>query len=338
MSVRQDYWQFCDLLVRNAGEETIPPFACMQVVGYESIRMDDGDVKIGFKVKKPDGKGKVYLINSPAEIAPGRPGDATNAYGMFVLYSGTLPTESETNANGLKEWGPKSGSWAIDQDGKGFVIIGQDGGEPASEPGFPPSASTKRVRVAIQPAPKSVELATGLLIKDLPAATPSISGATVKLTPGFADEAVIPLTWEKVGTQDELTAEKTESGALVKLPALNTIWPTIVKAAETSKGCVIVKGVKETRAIYTAGNPRDELVFVVHEIAYPVTIVAGRVSSSVQGGNWIQSVTKVLWGRDPGVTNINVENPDGWTGPAQGYAVAIRMIDGNWYGIDLRCA
>ncbi len=151
MSVRQDYWQFCDLLVRNAGEETIPPFACMQVVGYESIRMDDGAVKIGFKVKKPDGNGKVYLITSPAEIAPGKPGDATNAYGMFVLYSGTLPSEAETNENGLKEWGPKSGSWAIDQDGKGFVIIGQDGGAPASEPGFPPVASTQRVRVVIVP-------------------------------------------------------------------------------------------------------------------------------------------------------------------------------------------
>lgn len=328
-----NYVKRCDIKVRNVGSEEIPPFACMQVSGWK-VGEEDDDGRGEFKVKKPDDKGKAYLINSPYAIPANKPGDATKHVGAFVLYEGTLPSESE----GLAEWGPKKDSWAITKDGKGFLIAGQDEGDAGSQPGFPSSASTKRVRVIMQPAPKSVELITGFLIKDLPAAVPSLSSTVAQLTPGYADAAVIALEWSAPGVQDLLTGVKTDAGALEKLPAVNAFWPTIIKAAETTKGLVIVKGVKETRKVYpSGGNPEEKSVFVVHDLAYPVTIVTGKVSSSVQGGDWVQSVERTLWGRAPEETNINVKNPDSWNGPAQGYAVAIRQVDGIWWGLDLEC-
>lgn len=140
--MRKDYLEFCDLLARNTTGETIPGFAAMQVAGY----FYDFDGNVAFKVKKPDGSGKLYLINSPFDIAPGQTGDATNHHGAFVLYSGELPS---FDGGALYEWGPKAGSWAIDASGKGFILCGQPEGEPASLPGFPPTASTQRVRVAM---------------------------------------------------------------------------------------------------------------------------------------------------------------------------------------------
>lgn len=147
--MRQTYLEFCDLRARNFSGESIPGFACMQVCGYSSNAAGEAE----FLVKKPDGKGKLFLINSPFEIPvtgdDGTPGvgDATNHYGAFVLFDGEPPSFSTDNP--LVEWGPKAGSWAIDKNGKGFVIVGQEAGAAGSEPGWPPVASTKRVRVAM---------------------------------------------------------------------------------------------------------------------------------------------------------------------------------------------
>lgn len=144
--MRRNYHEFCEYPVQNASGETIPAFACLQVSGYQSFIVN-GEPVIGFSVKKPDGKGKLYLINSPYDIPAGGQGDASDSPGSFVLFEGSLPSAAEDGS--LVEWGPKKDSWAISKDGKGFVIVGQEEGAPASEPGFPPVASTKRVRVAM---------------------------------------------------------------------------------------------------------------------------------------------------------------------------------------------
>ena len=137
---RKSYLELCDKPAFNGGSETAPPFAVLQVTNWTADR-DGNDL---FTFKKPDGKGKFYLVNGPFPIPAGKPGDATTHDGAYALYEGSLPSQS---AESLAEWGPKSGSWAISKDGKGFVIVGDPGGSPGSQPGFPAGASTQRVRV-----------------------------------------------------------------------------------------------------------------------------------------------------------------------------------------------
>lgn len=158
--MRRNYHEFCEYPVENVTGETIPGFACLQVSGYLSFEVN-GEPTIGFTVKKPDGKGKLFLINSPYDIPPRGKGDATDSPGSFVLFEGELATSGDGS---LVEWGPKKDSWAISKDGKGFVIVGQEAGEPASEPGFPPVASTKRVRVAIVTAAEQENKIQGAVV------------------------------------------------------------------------------------------------------------------------------------------------------------------------------
>jgi hypothetical protein len=136
---RRSYLELCDKAAYNGGSEAAPPFAVLQVTNWT----EDFNGNDLFTFKKPDGKGKFYLINGPFAIPAGGSGPATNHDGAWVLYEGDLPSSSAE----LPEWGPKSGSWAIKTDGKGFAIVGNVKGSPASLPGLPPTASTARVRV-----------------------------------------------------------------------------------------------------------------------------------------------------------------------------------------------
>jgi hypothetical protein len=137
---RKSYLDLCDKPAFNEASETAPPFAVLQVTNWTEDR-DGNDL---FTFKKPDGKGKFYLVNGPFPIGSQKCGDATRHDGAFALLESELPT----NAAELIEWGPKKDSWALSPTGKGFVLYGAVTGSPASQPGFPPTASTLRTRVS----------------------------------------------------------------------------------------------------------------------------------------------------------------------------------------------
>lgn len=319
-----------DQPLRNVGSEEIPPFAVVEVKspGFQKTKG-----KEWFPVGKPSGNGKVYFINGPFPIPPNGPGGGAAPFktpGVHALFDPALsPTTNQT-------LGPIAGKWHLGT-GSGFIVHGDILGSPASQPGFPAAASTRRVRVTVETVPGQLTV-EGILIADVPAATIAVSESSATVTPGYADAAVIPLEWTKPSVQDSLTGDKDDNGALVKLPALNIKWPHVIKAAADQYGAVLVSGTRENRGVYSAGNPTEKEVFVIRDMIYPVQIVAGRVSSSVAGGDWVQSVEKVLWGRPVNPANaIGVKNPDSWTGPPQGYAVAVRLPDGTWHGLDLEC-
>jgi hypothetical protein len=326
-----NYFEHCDKAAFNASGETAPAYAILQVTNWTA----DLDGRELFTFKKPDGKGKLYLINGPIPIPPQSGGDATRSDGMFALIEGTPPSSSEE----LVEWGPKAGSWALSSTGAGFLLYGAVVGSPASQPGFPTAAATTRIRVSQLPGSASkIEAMDALLIGNLPAYQLKASESEVKLTPGYEEDVIIPLVWEKVGLSDVQVPMKDKDDNPIRMGGLNIKWPYEIRADFSDKKVVLVSGTIETRNVYAGGgDPGEKKVFVVRDLIYPPRIVAGTVSSSVAGGDWVQSVDKVLTGRPLQETSIQVTNPDEWDSDAQAYAVAIEDNEGNWYGIDLEC-
>jgi hypothetical protein len=122
----------------NHSSETIPAFAIFEVGGW----VDNSKGVSVFKAVKPTKAGKLYYVNGPLAVPVNGNGWAASADGHWVLYEGN--TTPQLN----QEYGPKVGSWALNKDGKGgFVIVADPRGAPASQPGLPPTASTKRIRV-----------------------------------------------------------------------------------------------------------------------------------------------------------------------------------------------
>lgn len=146
--------------VRNVSGEAVPPFAVMQVAGFVEFAGRDW-----FTVVKPDGDGKIYLVNGPTEI-PASGDSATGAACLLTrdiaahaLYDETPETTGDPVVVPAinEEWGPKAGSWRLHRGQTGFLIIGDVQGESASAPGLPVVASTKRVRVAAAPGETQVD-------------------------------------------------------------------------------------------------------------------------------------------------------------------------------------
>lgn len=115
MNALKDY----PLDVLNESGETIPGFAVMQISGWES----DRNGRDYIKVKKPDGDGTMFLLNSPFPIENdkiGRANESGRVYGLYDSGDGT-PAVDES-------WGPESGSWKLKKDNSGFFIIGDHKG------------------------------------------------------------------------------------------------------------------------------------------------------------------------------------------------------------------
>lgn len=122
----------------NHSSETIPAFAIFEVGGW----VDDSKGVSVFKAVKPTKNGKLHYVNGPLAVPVNGNGWAASADGHWVLYEGNATPQLN------QEYGPKAGSWALNKDGKGgFVIVADPRGAPASQPGLPPTASTKRIRV-----------------------------------------------------------------------------------------------------------------------------------------------------------------------------------------------
>lgn len=134
------YSEYFPLRFINTSGETIPAYAVMQISGWE-----DKD-ELGFlKVKKPDGEGKIYILNGTRPVASNKTGRATSALnrmGAFALFDDAETPEVD------EQWGPEDDEWHLKKGGEGFFIIGDVKGIAASAPGSPVSPSTKRVRVS----------------------------------------------------------------------------------------------------------------------------------------------------------------------------------------------
>jgi hypothetical protein len=157
----------------NKSTETIPEFAIMQIQGWSR---DTSGLAV-FEVRKPNGEGKQYLANGPlpvpkASASESGMGLGTRPHGAFVLYDHNLSPEFDD------ELGPVDGSWALGSEGTGFFVIGDPEGSPPSAPGFPVTASTKRIRVSMHGGGGGggTALETGWLRTTIPAATRGSGG------------------------------------------------------------------------------------------------------------------------------------------------------------------
>lgn len=185
--------------IYNGGSETIPGFAVVEAHAWEG----DSESRDYVKVRKPTASGKQYFINGPFPIAAGKRGRATRQHGAYVLCGDDGPSAGD-------EWGPEAGKWSIGEDGSGWLVLGDKLGAAASEPGFPPTDSTKRVRVSILGgAGAKVSGAIALIRATVDAAT--IDEENEQVTPGIkvanaADkEGALLLTWNDAG--DTLVAD-----------------------------------------------------------------------------------------------------------------------------------
>lgn len=174
----------------NFSGEAIPGFAVLEVGGWVD---DQGGVSV-FKAVKPTKDGKMYLVNGPLPVQPGRKGWAARApNGLWVLYGGTAtPTLNQ-------EYGPKAGQWSLWADGKGgFIVVDDPRGSSAPAPGFPVGTSTKRIRVWEQAKAKVTNRIQGTAASSATPQTPVflvnkitvLSGVDPRQTPGSPIEAI----------------------------------------------------------------------------------------------------------------------------------------------------
>lgn len=171
-----------DIPVLNDGSIEVPAFGVMQVSGFGPAK--DRDY---FKVKRPDGSGKTYLINGPFPIPPQKCGAAADIYrspGVHVLFEYTAPSGGSTgDPPAGTVLGPVKDKWAIAAEGSGFVTLGDVAGQAASAPGTGNTPSTKRIRVLAGQA-KTTPLATVKFIAIESITAASWNATLTELTPG----------------------------------------------------------------------------------------------------------------------------------------------------------
>lgn len=109
----RDALDLYDLPFYNNSGEAIPAYAIMQVEEWK----DDANDRDYFRVKKPDGDGKTYIINGPLEIAIAGDGMGTRKDGAPARYLSGTPAADE-------EWGPVNASWYLSASGSGINIVG----------------------------------------------------------------------------------------------------------------------------------------------------------------------------------------------------------------------
>jgi hypothetical protein len=148
----------------NASGETIPAFACLEIGGW----VDDAGGLSVFQAVKPTKAGKLHLFNGPLAVPAGRRGWATRAHGCWALY------EASGTPQLNQEFGPKEGKWTLSADGSGgYIIVGDVRGNPASQPGFPQTSSTLRVRVVERIASEVPNRIQGTVASTASESTPS---------------------------------------------------------------------------------------------------------------------------------------------------------------------
>ncbi len=97
----------------NASGETVPPFAVMQVDFWQVANNREY-----FRVRKPNGSGRQYIINGPYEIPYNGDGMGSRSPGVQASYNNAATPAVD------QEWGPVSGSWLLTSGGSGYVITG----------------------------------------------------------------------------------------------------------------------------------------------------------------------------------------------------------------------
>jgi hypothetical protein len=183
----------------------------------------------------------------------------------------------------------------------------------------------------------------GLLIADVPPATPVYDATRSYITHGFAENAVIPLEKVTEGGSDggdQLQAELDGEDEQIVRDCVNPIWSTQIKAGTTTNADkpVIVRGFQDVWNIYTGGSVVERTVFVLSAIFYPVTIMKGLSQGAVTGSAFTVDNLTLLWGREPGVSSIaSVANPDSWEADDNSYCLIMQLTDGTWQAIDLAC-
>lgn len=109
--------------VKNTEDETIPPYACMRVIGVEVV---GGQTCI--KVEKPTSIDGEFLFNGPYKIeaAAAPAGTTPTKTGVGWAYRhGVVTMLGDEPTEPGAAFGPIVGSWEIEEGGDKFVVFGR---------------------------------------------------------------------------------------------------------------------------------------------------------------------------------------------------------------------
>lgn len=106
--------------VKNTEDEVIPPYACMRIIGVETV----GDVSV-LKVEKPTKITGDFLFNSPYEIpVVGGVGSSVTGIGWAYRY-GVVIMLGDEPADPVMSYQPIVDSWEVEEGEGPFVVWGR---------------------------------------------------------------------------------------------------------------------------------------------------------------------------------------------------------------------
>ena len=103
------------VLVKNTEYEVVPPYACMRIIGTETV-----GGKTALTVEKATSTDGQFVFNSPHEIAVDGTGWAYRWGIVVMLGDGTPPTAANVS------YSPVVDSWEITEGDGPFVVFGED--------------------------------------------------------------------------------------------------------------------------------------------------------------------------------------------------------------------
>lgn len=111
-----EFWRLQWFEFYNESGETIPPFACLRIIGA-TTRNNRTVIRVG----KPNTYGAQYhhRFNGPTQVTAGTYGVCTIGPHVTALYE----TADGTPAFG-ERWGPRDATWKLKKHTGGFQIVG----------------------------------------------------------------------------------------------------------------------------------------------------------------------------------------------------------------------
>lgn len=103
---------------KNAYSESMPPYACIQLVGTEDIG-DELTVLVANQPADAEGIAGTYLFNGPYEVEPDEIGVAQKGRWARALGDGTAATAGD-------RWKPVVNAWNIEPGEGPFIMAGDD--------------------------------------------------------------------------------------------------------------------------------------------------------------------------------------------------------------------
>ncbi len=114
------------IVFKNDSDETVPPFAIMQISSVDGVELGKAQL---VHIIKPDGDGEAYMFNGPLAVRTGKKGRGRLTMPVVAKCNGTLAIGDVV--------GPAEDSWAVNNEGDGYKCLSSNpGNDEEGDPGF----------------------------------------------------------------------------------------------------------------------------------------------------------------------------------------------------------